>query len=41
LRSLVLSELHSTHDKAEWFTPMNNAVAGLKAEQAKWVPKNA
>ena len=41
LRSLLLSELHSTHDKAEWFTPMNNAVAGLTAEQAKWVPKNA
>jgi DinB superfamily len=41
LRSLLLSELRSTHDKAEWFTPMNNAVAGLTAEQAKWVPKNA
>src|SRR5262245_11735597 len=41
LRSLLLSELHSTHDKAEWFTPMNNAIAGLTAEQAKWVPKNA
>jgi len=41
LRSLLLSELHSTHDKAEWFTPMNNAVAGLTAEQAKWVPTNA
>jgi hypothetical protein len=41
LRSLLLSELHSTHDKAEWFTPMNNAVAGLTADQAKWVPKNA
>ena len=41
LRSLLLSELHSTHDKAEWFTPMNNAVAGLTAEHAMWVPKNA
>jgi hypothetical protein len=41
LRSLLLSELHSTHDKAEWFTPMNTAVAGLTAEQAKWVPRNA
>jgi uncharacterized damage-inducible protein DinB len=41
LRSLLLSELHSTHDKAEWFTPMNTAVAGLSAEQAKWVPHNA
>src|ERR1044072_2419451 len=41
LRSLLLSELHSTHDKAEWFTPMNTAVAGLTAEQAKWVPHNS
>jgi DinB superfamily len=41
LRSLLLAELHSTHDNAEWFTPMNTAVAGLTAEQAKWVPKNA
>src|ERR1051325_3689542 len=41
LRSLLLSDLHSTHDRAEWFTPMNAAVAGLTAEQAKWVPQNA
>ena len=40
LRSLLLSELHSTHDKAEWFTPIQAAVAGLTAEQAKWVPQN-
>jgi hypothetical protein len=41
LRSHLLSELHSTHDKAEWFTPIQAAVAGLTAEQAKWVPTNA
>ena len=41
LRSLLLSELHSTHDKAEWFTPIQAAVAGLTAEQAKWDPTNA
>lgn len=41
LRSALLAELHSTHDKAEWFTPMNIAVAGLTAEQAKWVPHNS
>jgi uncharacterized damage-inducible protein DinB len=41
LRSLLLSELHSTHDKAEWFTPIKAAVAGVTAEQAKWVPQNA
>lgn len=41
LRSLLLSELHSTHDAAEWFTPIKAAVAGMTAEQAKWVPQNA
>ncbi len=41
LREVLLSELHNTHDKAEWFTPMKTAVAGLTAEQAKWVPQNA
>src|SRR6476660_6894040 len=41
LRSALLAELQSSHDKAEWVTPMNTAVAGLTAEQAKWVPHNA
>jgi len=41
LRSILLSQLHSTHDKAEWFVPVNTAVAGLTAEQAKWIPTNA
>ncbi len=41
LRSTLLAELHSTHDKAAWFVPANTAVAGLTAEQAKWIPKNA
>ncbi len=41
LRSLLLSELHSTYDQAEWFTPIKAAVAGLTPEQAKWIPQNA
>ncbi len=40
LRSILLAELHASHDKAEWFVPVNTAVAGLTAEQAKWVPSN-
>src|ERR1051325_702646 len=40
LRSLRLSKLHGTHDKAEWFTPMNTAVAA-HSEQETRVPKNA
>jgi uncharacterized damage-inducible protein DinB len=41
LRSVLLSELHSTHDKADWFVPVNTAIAGLTADQAKWIPANA
>jgi hypothetical protein len=41
LRSILLAELHSTHDKADWFVPVNTAVAGLTADQAKWIPANA
>ena len=41
LRSVLLSQLRSTHNQAEWFVPVNAAVAGLTAEQAKWVPTNA
>lgn len=38
LRALLLKQLHASHDTAEWFTPVNTAVAGLTAEQAKWMP---
>lgn len=38
LRALLLKQLHASHDTAEWFTPVNTAVAGLTAEQAKWIP---
>jgi uncharacterized damage-inducible protein DinB len=39
LRAVLLEQLHSTHDKAEWFVPLDTAVAGLSPEQARWVPK--
>jgi hypothetical protein len=38
LRSLLLHELHTTHDKADWFVPINVAVDGLTAQQASWQP---
>jgi hypothetical protein len=38
LRGVLLEQLHTTHDKEEWFVPANIAVAGLTAEQAKWSP---
>jgi len=38
LRSLLLQELHTTHNQAEWFVPISVAVDGLTAEQASWQP---
>ncbi len=40
LKSVLLAQLRSTHNKAEWFVPINTAVAGLTAEQARWIPKS-
>lgn len=39
LRSLLMHELQTTHNKADWFVPINVAVDGLTAEQASWQPK--
>jgi DinB family protein len=36
LRELLLAELRSTHNNADWFVPGNTAVKGLTAEQASW-----
>jgi hypothetical protein len=36
LRSVLLDELKSTHDKKDWFVPIDVAVAGLTPEQASW-----
>jgi uncharacterized damage-inducible protein DinB len=38
LRSVLLEQLHSTHDKSEWFVCFDTAVAGLSADQARWAP---
>jgi uncharacterized damage-inducible protein DinB len=38
LRSLLLHELHTTHNQADWFVPISVAVDGLTAEQANWQP---
>lgn len=40
LRSVLLEQLHSTHDKNEWFVAFDTAVANLTPEQARWVPKS-
>lgn len=36
LKSILLEQMRSTHNKAEWFVPVNTAVDGLTAEQAAW-----
>jgi uncharacterized damage-inducible protein DinB len=36
LRSVLLDQLHSTHDKSDWFVCANVAVASLTPEQANW-----
>jgi hypothetical protein len=38
LKSILLSQLKQTHDKQDWFVPVDQAVAGLTAEQAAWTP---
>jgi hypothetical protein len=38
LRSILLQELHTTHNQADWFVPISVAVDGLTAEQANWQP---
>lgn len=38
LRSTLIHELQTTHNKADWFVPINTAVDGLTAQQASWQP---
>jgi uncharacterized damage-inducible protein DinB len=40
LKGVLLEQLRSTHNKAEWFVPANTAVAGLTPEQASWTDKS-
>src|SRR5689334_13393405 len=36
LRSSLLEQLRTTHDRKDWFVPANLAVEGLTAKQASW-----
>lgn len=38
LRGVLLEQLRTTHNSEDWFVPVNTAVAGLTADQAKWSP---
>ena len=36
VKSVLLEQLKTTHNKKEWFVPVNTAVEGLTPEQAMW-----
>lgn len=36
IKSVLLEQLKTTHNKKEWFVPVNIAVEGLTPEQAMW-----
>ena len=36
LKSVLLEQLKTTHDKSNWFVPVNVALQGVTAEQATW-----
>ena len=41
LKQVLLNLLKITHNKAEWFAPLNIAIDGLTADQANWKEKGA
>src|SRR6516164_2585916 len=41
LKSVLLEQLKETHNKQEWFVPINQSLAGLTPEQAMWKEGNA
>jgi len=36
LRGILLEDLHTTHDKEDWFVPAKVALEGVTADQASW-----
>jgi len=36
LKSILLEQLKATHNKEDWFVPVNIAIQGLTPEQAAW-----
>jgi DinB superfamily len=41
LKQVLLNQLKTTHNKEEWFAPLNIAIEGITAEQANWKEKGA
>ncbi len=40
LKSVLLEQMKGTHNKSDWFVCINNAIEGLKPEQAQWKDKS-
>lgn len=40
LKSVLLEQLRTTHNKKDWFVPASLAVEGMSAEQAAWKDKS-
>jgi uncharacterized damage-inducible protein DinB len=38
LKAVLLEQLRASHNKEDWYVPVNIAIEGLTAEQAKWTP---
>src|SRR5450432_1965212 len=41
LKQVLLNQLKTTHNKEDWFAPLNIAIDGLTPEQANWKEKGA
>ena len=39
LKQVLLNQLKTTHNKEEWFAPLNISIEGLTADQANWKEK--
>ena len=39
LKSILLSQLKTTHDQQDWFVPVKPALDGVTAAQASWKPQ--
>jgi Ni/Co efflux regulator RcnB len=40
LKSILLSQLKTTHNQQDWFVPASKSVVGLTAKQAAWKEGN-
>jgi hypothetical protein len=41
LKEVLLNQLKTTHNKEDWFAPLNIAIEGLTPDQANWKEKGA